>query len=92
MTIRILARVLMAALTTFFSWVVLNGVWIVVLVMMVRAKARRENIPPSPGYIATDISGVLFHGLFHSPWYWVTVAILMAAVVVFGRHWVLSGR
>ena len=85
-----MVKVLLAVLATFFCWVVLSIVWIAVLGMMVSAKTRAANLPPSSGHTALDTSTVLFQVLFRSPWYWAAVAVLLAAGVVFARRWALS--
>ena len=80
-------RIIKIVLATFFSWIILNVIWVAVSILLLNAKAKAANLPPG-GAMAIDILG-LKAVLFHSPWYWATVAMLVIGGVVFA---VRAGR
>lgn len=48
---------------------------------------RKAGIIKPGEVVATDVVGLL-SSLFHSPWFCLEVAVILAATAVLGRYWV----
>ena len=77
------SKLTVVAFSTFCAWVLLFLGWI----SYYNFKFRKAGIIKPGDLVATDVSGMLL-SLFHSPWYCLELATIVAAAVVLGRRWV----